>query len=165
MSAPLLPSPLDYVGRRRFVFYPPLSHPDPNDRPDPNEWMLGLGAHFEVQVVNAHTGREIWVPRQFIGAVSETNTSLLIVGLTRALRLRDGSIEPKEKQIIEMPSSSTLSDVPRSVAPRSLRPGAVVGIRLESKPTFSLRKSLVAACTGAVVVALLAALVTASIRF
>ncbi|HEY6986917.1 MAG TPA: hypothetical protein VH369_00960 [Bryobacteraceae bacterium] len=154
MSAPLLPSPLDYVGHRRFAFYPPIAHPEPN------EWVLGLGARAEVQVVNARTGTEIWIARQYIGAVSETSTSL-IVGLTQALDVREGSVEPKVKQVIQMPASKA-DRLPRR---QPSKPAAVVEIRLESRSKSPLSRVLITTCTGAIVVALLAALITAAIKF
>ncbi len=160
MSAPLLPSPLDYIGLRRFAFYPPIAHSDPN------EWLLGRSARAEVQVVNVHTGREIWIPRQHIGAVSETSDALLVVGLTKALKFREGSIEPERKEVIEIPSGPGGTRERRfRIAPPDLRPAPVVAIRLASKTEWSLPRVLVTTCTGALVVALLAALITAAIRF
>jgi hypothetical protein len=154
MPAPLVPSPLDYVGRRRFAFYPPIAHPDPN------EWVLGVGARSEVQVVNAHTGREIWVSRQYIGAVSETSTSL-IVGLTQALDARAGSVEPKFRQVIQMPSRPGNRLTKNSSGKRA----NVVEIRLSTTSKGLLNRALLRTCTCAIVLALLAALVTAAIRF
>ncbi|MBV8866195.1 MAG: hypothetical protein JO210_12445 [Acidobacteriaceae bacterium] len=156
MSAPLTPSPLDYVGRRRFAFYPPIAHIDPN------EWLLGVGDRSEVQVVNAQTGREIWVSRQYIGAVSETSSPLLIVGLTKALDFRGGSVEPRVKQIIEMPPAAGIEE---EAINRSPTPASVVEIRLESRADSAFNKAVLATCICAIVLALLAGLVTAAIRF
>ncbi len=152
MSAPLVPSPLDYVGRRKFAFYPPIVHPDPN------EWMLGTGSRSEVQVVNARTGREIWISRQYIGAVSETSSPLLIVGLTKSLMFREGAVEPRVKEVIEMPP------VPRSqpgngvgAGPRNAHPAQVTAIRLEPRSDSALNKAMVFTFISAVVVAVIAA--------
>ncbi len=154
-----MPSPLDYVGRRRFAFYPPIA------LADPNEWLLGVGSRSEVQVVNAQTGREIWVSRQYIGAVSETSSALLIVGLTKALDFREGMVEPRVKQVIEMPPSpGKEEDASQNCSPRQ-SPAPVVEIRLESRADSALNKAMLATFIGAVVVALLAALITAAIRF
>ena len=155
-----MPSPLDYVGRRRFAFYPPIGHADPN------EWLLGVGARSEVQVVNAHTGREIWVSRQYIGAVSETSTPLLIVGLTKALDFREGTVEPRVKQIIEMPPASKAEITgPRVSSHSRSAPAPVIEIRLESRADSTLTKAMFVTCICAIVLALLAALVSAAIRF
>jgi hypothetical protein len=159
MSAPLMPSPLDYVGRRRFAFYPPIAHADPN------EWLLGVGGRSEVQVVNAQTGREIWVSRQYIGAVSETSSALLVVGLTKALEFREGAVEPRVKQVIEMPPAVVEEDAPLHILQRRSTPAPVIEIRLESRADSALNKAMLATCICAIVLALLAALVTAAIRF
>ncbi len=155
-----MPSPLDYVGRRRFAFYPPIAHADPN------EWLLGVGGRSEVQVVNAQTGREIWVSRQYIGAVSETSGAVLIVGLTKALEFRAGAVEPRIKQIIEMPPAAGVEeDASARLSQRRSTPAPVIEIRLESRADSALNKAMLATCICAIVLALLAALVTAAIRF
>jgi hypothetical protein len=160
MSAPLLPSPLDYVGRRKFAFYPPIAHPDPN------EWMLGVGSRSEVQVVNARTGRQIWISRQYVGAVSETSGSLLIVGLTKSLRVREGTAEPRVKEVIEMPPVP-LSKPENGFGSlrRSSHPASVTAIRLETRSDSSLNKAMIVTFISAVVVALLAALVSGVMKF
>ncbi len=159
MSAPPVPSPLDYVGYRRFAFYPPIVHPDPND------WRIGSSSRSAVQVVNAQTGSALWISRQYIGAVSETDSSL-IVGLTKALDARAGTIEPRVKQVIEMPSISNASPRPggRIACGGSVR-APVVQIRLESRGHSALNKALVITCAAAIVLALLAALITSTVTF
>ena len=161
MSAPLVPSPLDYIGRRRFAFYPAIAHSDPN------EWLLGTGSRTEVQVINAQTGQEIWVSRQYIGAVSETADLFLLVGLTQTLKNRSGSAEPSVKRVIEMPATRNESLKPPRIErslPR-LTPAPVVQIRLEQKPESPFNKALFTTCIGALVVILVAALITAAIEF
>jgi hypothetical protein len=157
MSAPFMPSPLDYVGARRFALYPPLEHPDPN------EWILGAASRSEVEVVNACTGRAIWIPRQHIGAVSETHDSVLLVGLTQPLNCNGATAEPRVKRVIEMPSARKPQD--RPAVSRSSHPAPVIGIRLEPKSDSVFSKAMMSACTGAVVIALLAALVAAAAKF
>jgi hypothetical protein len=157
MSAPFMPSPLDYVGARRFALYPPLEHPDPN------EWILGGGSRSEVEVVNACTGRAIWIPRQHIGAVSETHDSILLVGLTQALNCNGATAEPRVKRVIQMPSSRRLQE--RPVVSRPSHPAPVIGIRLESKSDSAFNRAMISAGTGAIVIALLAALVAAAAKF
>ena len=159
MSAPLVPSPLDYVGQRRFAFYPAISHLTPN------EWVLGAGSHSEVQVVNAKTGAEVWIARQYIGAVSETAESLLVVGLTKALEYHRGAVTPQVRRVIEMPAERELPQkIWQAAAPRP-HPAAVVAIRLETRSDSAWGKALAAACIAALVIALLAALLTATIKF
>jgi hypothetical protein len=161
MSAPLVPSPLDYVGRRPFAFYPAIKNAQPN------EWLLGAGSWSEVQVVNAQTGCELWVPRPCVGAVSETGGPLLIVGLTKDLECHEGVVEPCVKRVIEMPhfeAEQGLAKVAADPARRSGRPAPVVGIRLPERSDSSMNKALATLAIGALMVCLLAALVAAAAR-
>lgn len=157
MSAPLVPSPLDYVGRRRFAFYPPIAHPDPN------EWLLGVGSRTEIQIVNACTGGEVWIPWQYIGAVSETNSPLLLVGLTVALDFRGETVRPRTKRVIEMPVCSLAANdsEPHSRPPQTC-PADVTQIRLDSHAGSLLNRAVATTCIGALVVALLASLIAAA---
>ena len=155
MAAPLVPSPLDYVGRRRFTFYPPIRGVDTN------EWLLGMGSRTEVQVVNARTGQELWVPRQYIGAVSDSSGALAMVGLTKDLELRGGAVEPRFKGVIEMPRTAPSRALASSERRLVEGPATVVGIRLEDRSESPMNKALM----GALVVCVLAALLAAVARF
>ena len=126
MSAPLMPSPLDYVGRRRFSFYPPIKNADPND------WLLGSGFWAEVQVVNAHTGLELWVPRRYIGGVSDGTGLRLVVELTKELDFSRNGIQPRIRRIIEMPHSQGPGSSFPKRADRDPGPAPIVGIKLEN---------------------------------
>ena len=156
MSAPLVPSPLDYIGRRRFAFYPAIRHPDPN------EWLLGTGSWSEVQAVNAHTGREIWISRRYIGAVSESADPLLIVGLTETLDFRDDAFGARPARVIQMPAKRPPEMEGFETVRRSPGLAPVVAIRLESRTDTSLGRALMTSFVGAVVLALLAALTAAA---
>jgi hypothetical protein len=130
MSAPLVPSPLDYIGRKTFAFYPPVH------RGGPNAWILGASSWSEVQVINAQTGSELWVPRQFIGAVSDNGDSL-VVGLTQQVDVRDGEIVPRaSRRVIEMPAP-----VNPPVINHHEGPASVIGIRLEQTQTSTFQKA------------------------
>jgi hypothetical protein len=147
VSAPLVPSPLDYIGRRRFAFYPAIKNAEPND------WRLGTGSWSEVQVVNFQTGREIWIPRQYIGAVSDGSGALLIVGLRKALDFRAGALQPRVKRVIEMPPSNNERFGFEPVA--SAGPAPVVAIRLEQPKKSPMSKALVGLAIGALLTWLL----------
>ena len=159
MSAPLVPSPLDYVGLRRFAFYPPIKNTQPN------EWLLGTGSWSEVQVVNAQTGAELWVPRQYVGAVSETEGPLLIVGLTKDLEFHEGTVEPSVQRVIEMPHIDECPPEPEMDFRRRVPgPAPVIGIRLPERSDSSMNKALATLAIGALVVCLLAALIAAAAK-
>ncbi len=154
MSAPLVPSPLDYIGRRPFAFYPAIRNATPN------EWLLGTGSWGEVQVVNARSGAGLWIPRQYVGAVLENETPLLIVGLTKELECHGDSVEPRVKRIIEMPHAEPASDETDPFhTRRASGPAAVVDIRLAERPDSSMNRAIASLAIGALVLCLLATLV------
>ncbi len=149
MAAPFVPSPLDCIGRKRFAFYPPIQGLSPN------EWLLGAGSRSEVQAVNAQTGIEIWISRQYIGAVSD-HSHFLTVGLRKTLEFRDGQIQPRVKSVIEMPQASG----DRFQMRREQGPAAVVAIRLEEesgKKSTALKTIVVGVAIASLVAALFAA--------
>lgn len=154
MAAPFVPSPLDCIGRKRFAFYPPI------ENGGPNEWLLGTGSRSEVQAVNAHTGVEIWIARQCIGAVSD-HTTVLTVGLRKALEFRDGTLQPRIKRVIEIPQGAG----DRFQIRREQGPAAVVAIRLDDGKRSSVNKFVVAIAVTSLVVALLAAWFSSAVRF
>ena len=136
---PLVPSPLDYIGLRRFAFYPRIRNLEPN------EWTLGLSAWTEVQVVNACTGNELWIPRQYIGAVSESNGPMLIVGLRKELEYRAGILQPCVKRVIEMPQNVDEATTRCDPAERRAEgPAPVIGIRIENREDSPMNKALLA---------------------
>ena len=152
MSAPLVPSPLDYIGLRRFGFYPPIKNVEPN------EWLLGTGSWTEVKVVNAQTGNELWIPRQYIGAVSDTHDGVLIVGLTKELEYTAGGLGPRFKRVIEMPQNVEAQPRPRiQPDPRPPGPAPVIGIRVEHREYSPMSRAIVALAVAALVVSLIAA--------
>jgi hypothetical protein len=158
MSAPLVPSPLDYVGRRRFAFYPPVRNADPN------EWLLGTGSWSEVQVVNARTGHEIWIPRQYVGGVSSGGSGLLIVELKKELEFRSGALEPRVNRVIEMPHTVKKTEPAPKTAARASGPAPVVGIRLDDRAESTMSKAIITLGIGALGVWLLAVLLSALAR-
>jgi hypothetical protein len=155
MAAPFVPSPLDCIGRQRFAFYPAI------ENAGPNEWLLGARSRCEVQAINTRTGVELWISRQYIGAVSD-HTQVLTVGLRKALELRGGVLQPRIKRVIEMPQA-----VGDHVEPRCSRgPAAVVAIRLDDSKKFStVNKALVGLAITGLVAALLAACFRSTIHF
>ncbi len=160
MSAPFVPSPLDYIGLRRFAFYPAVKNVEPN------EWLLGTGSWTEVQVVNACTGTEAWIPRRCIGAVSDGHDGLLLVGLTKELEYRGGSLGPRVKRVIEMPQDT--SPRPRfafAPEPRPPGPAPVIGIRIEESDDSRMTRAIVTLAAAALIVALVAAVLAVFRRF
>ena len=155
MSAPLVPSPLDYVGHRRFALYPAIGNVDPN------EWLLGASSWAEVQVVNVHTGRPMWIPRQYIGGVSDRYDSVLVVELTKELEYRAGVLQPRVKRVIEMPQGGC-EQRPTLFEPaaRQTGPAEVIAIRSHGPEDSRMNKAVVRLGVGALAVYLLAQLIS-----
>jgi hypothetical protein len=158
MSAPLIPSPLDHIGRRPFSFCPSIKNADPN------EWMLASISWSEIRVVNARTGREIWMPRRYIEAVSYTGGPMLAVTLTKELEYRADALWPRVKRVIEMPRARDEYRASNPVPARFPGPAPVEGIRLEDRADSPTNKALAYAGVGAIVVSILAALLSALAR-
>ncbi|MBV9611534.1 MAG: hypothetical protein JO091_03640 [Acidobacteriaceae bacterium] len=153
MSAPLVPSPLDYIGPRPFAFYPPIKNIAPN------EWVLGKASWTEVQIVNAQTGAALWIPRQYVGGVSDAHGAILIVGLVKDLAFRAGSVEPRIKRVIEMPQNvESRKNFAEPLSERSPGPAEVIGIRVENRVDSPMNKALLTFGLGALIVSLIAAL-------
>jgi hypothetical protein len=146
MAAPFVPSPLDCIGRKRFAFYPSI------EKGGPNEWLLGTSSRSEIQAVNAQTGTEIWIARQYIGAVSD-HTDVLTVGLRKTLEMHNGAVQPCVKRVIEMPQVAGHGLEIR----RQQGPAAVVAIRLEDGRKSPVNKAVVAVAIASLVAALMMA--------
>jgi hypothetical protein len=159
MSAPLMPSPLDHIGRQHFSFRPAIKNADAN------EWMLASVSWCEIKVINPRTGREIWIPRQYIDAVSYASGPVLVVRLTKELEYWAGALHPRVRRVIEMPiSAGDGTMVNAGIKNRFPGPAPVVGIRLEDRPDSPSSKALAYAGTGAILVSILAALFSALAR-
>ncbi len=116
-------------------------------------------------MVNAATGGELWIPRQYVGAVSDTHGPLLIVGLTKELEYRAGALAPRVKRIIEMPRAEGETESTPVHNPRRFSgPAPVIGIRVENREDSSMNKALVTLGIGALVMSLLAALISTLAR-
>jgi hypothetical protein len=152
MSIAPLPTPLQHLGGRRFSFYPPIRNLQPN------EWLYRRATWAECVVMNARTGQEVWIPRQFLGEVSGVDEAVMIVGLSRELEWRSGAIIPRERRVIELPVAVPLAvNDSRSVSSGATRLAPVINIRLEPKPEARTWKWIgVAVVLGAVASTILA---------
>ncbi len=137
MSVPPVPPALEQLGQRPFSFYPPISNVVHN------EWFYRRATWSEVLVQNTKSNEEIWVPRRFVGAVSRVDEPVMIVGLTKELEFKAGTLWPLERRIIEMPRA--VNDSPRLPSPEPpIRPASVVGIRVESSPESRIGRVVLA---------------------
>jgi hypothetical protein len=157
MSIAPLPSPLQHLGGRHFAFYPPIR----NIRP--NEWLLRRADWAECVVVNAQSGLELDIPREFLGEISHGEDPGMVVSLTRELAWEDGMIVPHDRRVIEFPrvardsspdngeTEDGVEDIADIVPAAAGRRAPVISIRLEPKPELKAGKWIgVALVLGAV---------------
>src|SRR2546427_9258778 len=96
MSLPPI-SPLEHLGNRPFSFYPPILNVEHN------EWFFRRGTWSEILVVNSRDGQEIWIPRRFLGEISQIEDPVVIVGLVKELEYKAGAVWPHQRRVIQMP--------------------------------------------------------------
>ncbi len=98
MPEPTASLQLDQMGERPFSFYPPIVNIDHN------EWVYRQGSWSEVLVVNTKTNMELWIPRRFIGEVSQVDEPVMLVGLRKELEYKGGAVWPHERRLLRMPA-------------------------------------------------------------
>jgi hypothetical protein len=87
------------MAKRAFSFYPPILNVEHN------EWRFRKATWSEVLVTNAKSDLEIWIPRRLIVEVSSVDQPVMIVGLSKELEYKAGTVWPHERKLIEMPSA------------------------------------------------------------
>ncbi len=124
MSVPPIPPEFDHLSHRPFSFYPPVLNIEHN------EWLLRRSTWSEILVVNTGGDLELWIPRRYLGEISPVEDPVMIVGLTKQLEYKAGTVWPAERQLFEMPR--TASELPREPGRPPPATAPVIGIRLES---------------------------------
>lgn len=123
MSLPPI-SPLEHLADRSFSFYPPIVNIEHN------EWFFRRGTWSEILVVNSRSGTEVWIPRRFVGEVSQIEDPVVIVGLVKELEYKAGAVWPHQRRLIEMPLA--VGERPRTPVAAGTLPAPVIGIRTTS---------------------------------
>lgn len=82
---------------RSFSFYPAIRNIEHN------EWTLDEENWSELRVANRKSRYEIWIPRNYVGTISSSDSPVLIVGLNRELEFKAGTVWPYRRTVIEMP--------------------------------------------------------------
>lgn len=82
---------------RSFSFYPAIRNIEHN------EWTLDEENWSELHVSNRKNGYQIWIPRNYVGSISSSDSPVLIVGLNRELEFKAGTVWPYRRTVIEMP--------------------------------------------------------------
>lgn len=154
VPGPLIPTPFDHLGRRRFSFYPAIVGIEHN------EWTLRRITSTEVQVVNTKSSEEIWIPRRFLGEVSATEDPFIIAGLVQELEYQAGAIAPHRRSVIQMPHAVNGPAAPAfRFGPQIERtgPAPVIGIRVETGPSSRMGKRLLTWIVAGILAAITAA--------
>ena len=106
-------SPFEPLANRPFAFYPPILNIEHN------EWRFVRASWSEILVANTKTGLEVWIPRRYVGEISEVEEPLLILGLAKELEFKAGSVWPHARRLIEMPHSAGERLPPPTSEPRA----------------------------------------------
>ena len=124
MSLPPMSS-LERLGNRPFSFYPAILNLENN------EWFFRRASWAEILVMNSRSKEEIWIPRRFLGEISQIEDPVVIVGLVKELEYKAGAVWPHQRRVIEMPLA--VGERTRALPPPpgdALAP--VIGIRTPS---------------------------------
>lgn len=90
---------LERFAGRSFSFYPPVLNVGHN------EWRYEEGSWSEVRVRNTKSGQDLWIPRRFVGDVSQVEEPVMIVGLTQELEYKGGMLVPHRRRVLAMPGA------------------------------------------------------------
>ncbi len=88
---------VDALRGRSFSFYPAIRNIEHN------EWTLDEENWSELRVANRKDGYQLWIPRNYVGSISSSDSPVLIVGLNRELEVKAGAVWPYRRTVIEMP--------------------------------------------------------------
>jgi hypothetical protein len=117
-------SSLEHLGNRAFSFYPPILNIENN------EWFFRRASWAEILVMNSRSKEEIWIPRRFLGEISQIEDPVVIVGLVKELEYREGAVWPHQRRVIEMPLA--VGERARTLPPPGESLAPVIGIRTPS---------------------------------
>lgn len=144
MSSPPIPPPLDHLATRPFSFYPPILNIERN------EWLYRKATWSEILVLNCKSGEEIWIPRRFLGEVSRVDDPVLIVGLTKELEYKAGSVWPFQRRVLEMPVAVGGGTASATAEPERSEPAPVVDIRVPPNTENRIFRLIGAVVAGAI---------------
>jgi hypothetical protein len=114
------------LGQRPFSFYPAILNIVHN------EWIYRKASWSEVLVQNTKTHEEIWMPRRYMGEVSRVDEPVMIVGLSKELEYKAGTLWPAARRVIEMPRAVNEGPRPPEAQVNEPKPAPVIGIRVEN---------------------------------
>ena len=147
MATPPVPPLVEPWSDRPFSFYPPILNIEHN------EWRLRKETWSEMQVVNSKTGLEVWVPRRYLGEVSCIDKPVMIVGLTKELEYKAGTVWPHARRVVSMPGAFETQS--RHGETTAEAPSPPTGARLQSGPESRVSHLIAGALVLSIVVCIL----------
>lgn len=124
MAGESIPPPIEQFPNRPFSFFPPIHNIEHN------EWRFIRSTWAELLVVNSKTAMELWIPRRFVGDISEVDEPVMLVGLNKELEYKAGTLIPRTRRVIGMPAGGAASPA----AAGAHEPHAAhTGMRMESR--------------------------------
>jgi len=100
----------DHLAAKPFSFYPPILNVEHN------EWVFRRETWSEMLVANTKAGFEVWIPRRLVGEISSVEEPVMIIGLLKELEYKGGSVWPREKRVIVMPSTGQTPKIEKGEA-------------------------------------------------
>jgi hypothetical protein len=142
MAGESIPPPLEQFPDRPFSFFPPILNIEHN------QWRFRRSTWAEMLVVNSKTGMELWIPRLYVGDISEVDEPVMIVGLNKELEYKAGTLVPHTRRVIGMPPSMFSPPGPSSTpAPRPPHTGMHMESNAESRISWLILGALVLGIT------------------
>lgn len=127
MAGDSIPPPLEQFPDRPFSFFPPILNIEHN------EWRFLRSTWAELLVVNSKTAMELWIPRRFVGDISEVDEPVMLVGLNKELEYKAGTLIPHTRRVIGMPAARVPAPAAASHAPAAPHTGMRMESRAESR--------------------------------
>jgi hypothetical protein len=95
-------SDFEHFAGRGFSFYPPILSVEHN------EWTYVEGSWSEIRVKNTGSDFDLWIPRRYIGEVSQVEDPVMIIGLNQELIYEGGMVIPHRRRVVEMPRTTNV---------------------------------------------------------
>jgi len=102
---------------RGFSFYPAILGVEHNG------WTYVEGSWSEIHVKNTESDVNLWIPRRYVGEVSQIEDPVMIIGLNHELVYKGGMVVPHRRRVVEMPSASNVRPLPSTPKVTSPRTG------------------------------------------
>ncbi len=91
---------IDRFTGRPFSFYPPILNVEHN------QWVYVESTWSEMKVRNTGSAEELWIPRRYVGEVSQVDDPVMIVGLNHELSHKGGIVTPHRRTLLSMPRTT-----------------------------------------------------------